>query len=108
MRLAAFLAAILLLATPSFAEAAPHPTPTPTDTPGSEGLNIKGVTVDIQPIELAPGVPASAPAGSHVEQPPAFSPFRAVPLGVQKLEPLRGFKASPKRARPTPTPTPAP
>jgi hypothetical protein len=68
---------------------AARPTPSPTPTPA--GLPIKGVTVEVQPIELAPGLPAGAPAGSHVEQPPGR---------------MRGF-ATPKRPKPSASPGPS-
>ena len=76
--------------------AAPSPTPTPGQLP------ISGVTVDIQAIELAPGLPAKAPAGSHVEQAPRLMPFRPVPLGGQNAEPIRGFSGP---ARPSASPS---
>lgn len=92
------LGALLLALAAGPAFAAPSPTPTP------KALPIKNFTIDIQPIELAPGLPAHAPAGTHVEQPPAFAPFRSVPIGGQKLEPLRGF-AAPRRPKPSASPT---
>lgn len=91
------LAALALAMTAGPALAAPTPTPIPRP----KTLPIRGVTVDIQPIELAPGLPGNAPAGTHVEQPPALTPFRALPLGGQKLEPLRGFQ------RPKPSASPS-
>ncbi len=92
------LAALALAMSASPASAAPSPTPTPKSLP------IRGVTVDIQPIELVPGLSGNAPAGTHVEQPPALTPFRSLPLGGQKLEPIRGF-AGPKRPKPSASPS---
>lgn len=101
MRLPALAAAlaIALAAAPAYAAPGPSPTATPRPAAGGKatagkagGLHIKGVTVDIQPIELAPGMPAGAPEGAHVEQPPALLPFRAVP----------------RRPKASPSPTPKP
>lgn len=107
LRATGLMALVLaLLAGPAIA--APKPSPSPSPKAAGKALPIKGVTVDVQPIELAPGVPATAPEGAHVEQLPAWAPFRSVPLGGANTEPLRGFSAPKARAKAAPKPSPSP
>lgn len=81
--------------------------PTPTPSPGGK-LPIQGVTVDVQPIEAAPGLPAAAPEGSHVEQPPLLRLFRALPIAGHGDAPLRGFKPAAPKAMAKPRPSASP
>lgn len=103
---AAGISALVLALSGGPALAAP-PSPSPSPKAAGKALPIKGVTVDVQPIELAPGVPAAAPEGAHVEQLPAWAPFRSVPLGGSNVEPLRGFSAPKARAKVAPKPSPS-
>lgn len=51
--------------------ASPTPTPTPSMLP------IRGITVDITPVQRAPGLAMPAPPASHIERPfgrPGASP----------------------------------
>ena len=94
--------ALLLAASPAEA-ARPKPVPSPSAAPT---LPIQGVSVDVQPLQAAPGMPAAAPDGAHIEQPPLQRLFRALPLAGQGQGSTRGFKARPRKGA-SPAPSPA-
>lgn len=101
---AALAVAILLVAAP--AEAAKRkPVPSPSASTAAT-LSIQGVSVDVQPMQAAPGMPAAAPDGAHIEQPPLQRLFRALPLAGQGQGSTRGFKARPRKGA-SPAPSPA-
>ena len=67
-------------------------------------LNIQGVSVEVQPLQTAPGHPAAAPAGAHVEQPPSIRTFRPMAVRGQARSWLRVILGDP---RPEPSASPA-
>lgn len=56
------LALMLAVACPAPCEAAPSPSPLP----------IRGVVVEVVPVQLGPGLSRPAPAADRVERPPAL------------------------------------
>lgn len=94
--------ALMLAATP--AEAARM---SPTPAPSGGVLPIQRVTVQVQPLEAAPGMAGTLPDGAHVEQPPLLRFFRSLPLAGQGETRVRGFKAGPPRPKASPSAGPA-